>query len=144
MYNSAVFVKHYSLFCFFAEPPAAPQDVECVQVDRQSATIKWKKPKYDGGSQITGYVIEKREGRAASWVPAEETDSSASKCVIKNLIEGYEYEFRVRAKNSAGLGEPGHLAAPVIPTRPLGWFCVSFTLPIVLFSLFWMVIVSLP
>ncbi|KAH9498302.1 hypothetical protein Btru_006487 [Bulinus truncatus] len=101
------------------ESPGAPQNVECIRIDRDSVTLEWEKPRYDGGAQIKSYIVEKREGKAASWVPAAETDSSACKCTVKSLLEGYEYEFRVRAKNSAGLGEPAYLKASVIPSKPL-------------------------
>ncbi|GFO38541.1 titin, partial [Plakobranchus ocellatus] len=103
------------------EPPAAPENLECVRVEREAATLQWKKPRVDGGATITGYVVEKREGKAASWVPAGETDALTTSVtyVVQNLLEDYEYAFRVKAKNSAGLGEAAVLKESVIPSRPL-------------------------
>ncbi|GFS00827.1 titin [Elysia marginata] len=103
------------------EPPGAPENLECIRVEREAATLQWRKPRVDGGANITSYVVEKREGKAASWLPAGETDSLTTGVTytVQNLLEDYEYTFRVRAKNSAGLGEPATLKETVIPSRPL-------------------------
>lgn len=35
--------------------------------------------------------------------------------IVDGLVKGREYEFRVRAKNQAGLGEPSHASEGVVP-----------------------------
>lgn len=71
----------------------------------------------DGGSPITGYVIEKREKGSPRWIKAGETGPHDTKGTADNLDEGVEYEFRVRAVNAAGPGEPSAASNSVI-TKP--------------------------
>lgn len=66
----------------------------------------------DGGSPITGYVIEKREKGAPKWIKACETGPDC-KGRVDNLDEGVEYEFRVKAINAAGPGEPSDASKPI-------------------------------
>lgn len=41
-------------------PADAPDQPKVEKVTKDSVTLSWKKPANDGGSKITGYVIEKR------------------------------------------------------------------------------------
>ena len=41
--------------------PSAPQDLKVNKVMENSVTLKWSEPRKDGGSKITGYIIEKRD-----------------------------------------------------------------------------------
>jgi hypothetical protein len=38
-------------------------------------TVKWQKPEDSGGSDITGYVLEKMDLDIGRWVPAGEVNS---------------------------------------------------------------------
>jgi titin len=100
--------------------PSPPQDLEVTDVDKQSVTLSWKKPFREGGAPITSYIIEKRDGKAATWTQVADTGFATHVFNIDNLIEGYEYYFQVRAKNSAGVGQPATLSQPVIPSKREG------------------------
>ena len=41
-------------------PADAPDQPKIERITRDSVTLSWKKPLNDGGSRITGYIIEKR------------------------------------------------------------------------------------
>lgn len=112
--------RHVVIASFSPEPPGAPDKLEISNVGRDSATLSWRKPRYDGGAPIRGYVIQQRDGKAASWSEIGDVDASTYVFVAKGLIEGYEYFFRVAAKNSAGLGEPVENRRPVVPERQMG------------------------
>ncbi|KAK1888212.1 Titin [Dissostichus eleginoides] len=48
--------------CYVARDPCDPPGKpEAVVITRENITLQWEKPKFDGGSAITGYVVEKRE-----------------------------------------------------------------------------------
>lgn len=43
------------------DPVDPPRDVECAKVNRTNLTLQWRRPEYDGGCAITGYIVEKRD-----------------------------------------------------------------------------------
>ena len=92
--------------------PGPPIDVSVFDYDADSAMLKWQTPAYDGGSPITGYLIEKKK-KFGDWEKAHEVPGSQLKGTVVNLTEGATYEFRVRAINLAGPGEPSDIAGPV-------------------------------
>lgn len=74
--------------------------------DTDHVDLKWDPPIKDGGSPITGYIIEKKDKDGTTWTKAVELDGPVCEGRIPNLIEGETYEFRVKAVNAAGPGEP--------------------------------------
>ncbi|XP_038839281.1 titin-like [Salvelinus namaycush] len=86
--------------------PAAPTDVEITSISSETMTICWKRPESDGGSSISGYVIEKREKSGLRWVQVNTKPVNDLRVKASNLCEGCEYEYRVYAENVAGLSPP--------------------------------------
>ncbi|CAH1103156.1 unnamed protein product [Psylliodes chrysocephalus] len=99
------------------DEPGAPGTPEVTDWDKNRVDLRWTPPANDGGSPITGYVIEKREKGSPKWIKASETGPHETKGTADNLDEGVEYEFRVRAVNAAGPGEPSQASKSVI-TKP--------------------------
>ncbi|VVC89475.1 unnamed protein product [Leptidea sinapis] len=96
------------------DEPGKPGTPEVVDWDKDHVELKWQKPIKDGGAPITGYVIEKREVGSPKWVKACEVGPNDNdKATVGNLDEGTEYEFRVRAVNEAGPGEPSDASKSV-------------------------------
>ncbi|XP_012708745.3 titin [Fundulus heteroclitus] len=90
--------------CYVARDPCDPPGKpEAVVVTRDSITLQWAKPKYDGGSTITGYVVEKKELPDGRWMKVNFTNLTDSLFTVSGLTGGQNYEFRVTAKNSAGV-----------------------------------------
>ncbi|KAJ4938271.1 hypothetical protein JOQ06_002896 [Pogonophryne albipinna] len=86
--------------------PSAPTDVEVTSATSEVMTICWKRPTSDGGSRISGYIIEKREKQGVRWVRVNKKPVYDLRVKAPGLHEGCEYEFRVFAENVAGLSEP--------------------------------------
>lgn len=88
-------------------------------------TVVWAPPENDGGKSITGYILERKEKRAVRWVPCTKSPISERRMKVTNLIPNHEYQFRVKAENEVGLGEPSKPCRPVAAKDPIGEFAVA-------------------
>uniref|UniRef100_A0A8C5DMY4 Titin n=1 Tax=Gouania willdenowi TaxID=441366 RepID=A0A8C5DMY4_GOUWI len=86
--------------------PSPPMDVEVSSATSETMTVCWKRPASDGGSRISGYIVEKREKQGVRWVRVTKKPVYDLRVKATCLYEGCEYEFRVFAENAAGLSEP--------------------------------------
>lgn len=82
--------------------------------------LRWEPPLADGGSEITNYIIEKRETSRANWaLVTSNIHGHITDCSVEKLIEGHEYQFRVSAENQYGVGDPV-MTDPVTVKNPYG------------------------
>lgn len=81
-----------------------------------SCWFKWTPPKSDGGSPITGYVVEVKD-KFGNWEKAVTVPADQLTATVPNLKEGESYVFQVRAINAAGPGEASD-PTPAIITKP--------------------------
>uniref|UniRef100_A0A8D2NGL6 Titin n=1 Tax=Zonotrichia albicollis TaxID=44394 RepID=A0A8D2NGL6_ZONAL len=95
-----------------SEPPSPPSKVVLVDVTRNSASIKWEKPESDGGSKITGYIVEMQTKGSVKWSAC--TQVKTLEATVTGLSMGEEYSFRVIAVNEKGKSDPRELGVPVI------------------------------
>uniref|UniRef100_A0A8C3KHS4 Titin n=1 Tax=Calidris pygmaea TaxID=425635 RepID=A0A8C3KHS4_9CHAR len=103
-----------------AKIPGPPQNVEVTDVNRFGATLTWEPPEYDGGSPITGYVIELRNRASIKWEPTMTTGADELSAVLTDVVENEEYFFRVRAQNMVGVGKPSPATRAVKIMDPIG------------------------
>lgn len=98
-----------------AAVPDAPTGVTGTAGDG-TATLQWTAPA-DGGSAVTGYVVEQFDGKGWKTV-AEPTGTTT---VISGLTNGTAYRFRIAAKNATGTGPATSdvSVTPVAPTTPV-------------------------
>ncbi|PAA50276.1 hypothetical protein BOX15_Mlig002840g1 [Macrostomum lignano] len=95
------------------QPPGAPEGLDVTGVDESSVSLSWKKPRSDGGNKVQGYVVEYKEPSSNKWKKANDFPVKGNKMTVPGLDKNTKYEFRVRAKNDAGLGEPSAATKPV-------------------------------
>jgi len=74
--------------------------------------LKWEPPIRDGGAPITGYIIEMKDKFGTNFVKAAEVQGPVCTGTVPRLEEGNQYQFRVRAVNKAGPGEPSEATNP--------------------------------
>ena len=81
--------------------------------------MSWQPPTKDGGSPLTGYVIEQRDKRRTQWAKAGSVDKDTTSFTASKLLEDNEYVFRVTAVNAEGESEPLESKDVVKPTLPI-------------------------
>lgn len=101
------------------KPPDEAGKPEIVDFNEKSVKLKFKPPRNDGGAPVTHYIIEAKDKSSPSggWKEVAVTDSPNPEAEVDGLREGQTLQFRVRAVNDAGVGEPGepseaHLVRP--------------------------------
>uniref|UniRef100_A0A6Q2Z657 Titin n=1 Tax=Esox lucius TaxID=8010 RepID=A0A6Q2Z657_ESOLU len=87
-----------------SQSPTAPENLYVTDVSADTANLAWTKPKHDGGSRITGYVIEAQQKDSETWTHV--TTVKALDYKVTDLIENMEYVFRIMAVNSSGRSDP--------------------------------------
>ncbi|XP_073674607.1 myosin light chain kinase, smooth muscle [Garra rufa] len=85
-----------------------------------SLVLSWSGPSYDGGSAVTGYVVEVCESPGATdqWRELTAQCKSTSFRVTSGLKPQGEYCFRVRAYNAVGVSEPSQESQPIRMENP--------------------------
>uniref|UniRef100_A0A3B4TH25 Titin n=1 Tax=Seriola dumerili TaxID=41447 RepID=A0A3B4TH25_SERDU len=109
--------------CVARDPCDPPGTPEAIHVTKDTIVIQWTKPEYDGGSNITGYTVEKRDLPEGRWVRANFTNVIETKFTMTGLTENAQYDFRVIAKNAVGtISKPsfnsGPITTPFVPPGP--------------------------
>nr|CAD7423859.1 unnamed protein product [Timema monikensis] len=108
--------------------PSSPTNLTVVDVTSKSVTIQWGPPTSTGGTELTGYIVEKRQSSSNKWTKVVTLEPSVTQHCIANLKEKSEWFFRVSAENSIGLSPPAstelvslktHATVPSPPTAPL-------------------------
>jgi titin len=109
------------VFVYIVGPPSPPIHPLIGKVlSHDSVELSWQLPEDDGGSPITGYLIEKRDVSRTMWARVEKTDGSTLKLLVKNLNEGSELFFRVSAINKQGQSEALEMPKPIKMKSPFG------------------------
>lgn len=93
--------------------PSPPGTPKVLKVGKNYVDLTWEPPTNDGGSRITGYMIEKRESGSAIWTKCSDYNITDTSYTVINLTERSDYEFRVFAVNAAGKSEPSTCTTPV-------------------------------
>lgn len=81
------------------------------------------KPVYDGGSEITSYIVEQKAADEKEWVSiSSKGEVRTTEYVASHLKAGMYYFFRISAVNCAGVGRPIEIIQPVQAKDILGLF----------------------
>ncbi|XP_064188960.1 M-protein, striated muscle isoform X2 [Anguilla rostrata] len=101
--------------------PGPPHDLQVSEVRKDSLVLLWKPPVYQGRDPVNGFYVDIKEAEAEeeAWRGVNEKATEKIYMKIKDLKEGVNYVFRVRAQNKAGVGKASQPTEPVLAeTRP--------------------------
>ena len=105
---------------FITGPPSTPVGpLSATDIDGTELTLSWQPPEHDGGSPLTGYFIEKREGRKAFWAKVATIGPEETKYRVKDLTVDTDYAFRVTAENKNGSSKPLEMGEQVTVKKPI-------------------------
>uniref|UniRef100_A0A672TG49 Titin n=1 Tax=Strigops habroptila TaxID=2489341 RepID=A0A672TG49_STRHB len=92
--------------------------IEISSVSAESCVLTWKEPEDDGGSEITNYIVEKRESGTTAW---QLVNSSVKRTQVKvtHLTKYQEYSFRVSSENRFGVSKPLE-SKTIVAEHPFG------------------------
>lgn len=99
-----------------------------------SLTLSWLVPEKDGGSPILDYIIEIRETKADTWT--QFGTSTVTHIFVEKLIKDRSYEFRICARNDAGIGPALITEDSIVAGRKISKFIGHFEAVIFVFVLF--------
>lgn len=121
--------------------PGPPASAKYDEVFATNIKLSWVPPWKDGGAPVTNYIIDKRETSRANWAQvSSKVKGDTLEFNVGKLIENHEYQFRIRAENTWGVGD-ALITNPVITKNPFSesmqffFQCLSFFL-----SLFFLVV----
>lgn len=95
-------------------PPKGP--LQYPAITQEQITLEWLPPDDNGGSELTGYIVEMSEYAVENW---RQVPGYCPKCTftVKGLTEGKKYQLRVRAENMYGVSDPLE-GNPVVAKSP--------------------------
>lgn len=83
-----------------------------MSFNKYSVKLAWCEPEDDGGSPVTGYIIEKCDLQTGVWRRA--MTSKHPQCTVECLEEHKEYKFRILSENFIGISQPGEESDSVV------------------------------
>ena len=116
-YFAYIYTYNIEIILTFSDEPDAPGRPQITDWDKDHVDLQWPEPASDGGSPITGYIVQKKEKGSPYWINAIHVPPNQTNATVPDLTEGQEYEFRVIAVNAAGQSEPSE-PSDLITAKP--------------------------
>ena len=93
-------------FSYLTTAPGPPKQIKMISIGEQQMVLSWSPPDYVGGSNLKGYIIEHKGVNDKTWIAANQQLEQDTNFTVHNLNWMVQYEFRVKAVNQAGAGQP--------------------------------------
>lgn len=106
----------------FPDKPSPPRNLHVKEVYKDYIVVGWEVPESDGGSPITGYVVEKRDAKRTAYVKAATVEGKTFSLKVPKLVEGNEYYFQVCAENEIGQSDWTMTDQPIKARLPFGHY----------------------
>jgi len=99
--------------------PLEPTNLHVTSTNAGAISVAWNAPKTDGGTAITGYIVEYCRSGSTNWVKSGATEAFAFD--LTDLKEGELYFVRVFSENIAGRSKKAtEISEPVRAKKALG------------------------
>ncbi|KAM8739702.1 myosin-binding protein C, slow-type isoform 4-T4 [Acanthopagrus schlegelii] len=95
--------------------PDAPEAPLVPVVGGDWCSMTWEPPKYDGGSPILGYFVERKKKQSSRWMRLNFDLIKETQFEPKKMIEGVPYEVRIFAVNAIGVSKPSEPSKAFTP-----------------------------
>lgn len=93
-------------FAMYYDVPSSPTKVHALSIQRDGCRLGYDRPISDGGSRITGYLIEYKYNMFTRWVRVNRFANVDLEYQVTGMIEGRSARFRVSAINDVGISNP--------------------------------------
>lgn len=100
-----------------SDVPGPVVNLKTVVVTKKNITLTWADPLDNGGSDIIGYEVLRKDAKMKLF--RQPIEMASCKCDIQGLLAGEEYDFRVVARNKYGDGAPADIG-PILAEDPKG------------------------
>jgi len=108
------------LYCFGAVAPSEPVGVSAESGDGY-VEVRWGKPEDDGGAEIEGYRVYRREvsgsGDGGNFTLLADVGSDVYRYRDEDVVNGWRYEYYVVAYNREGEGNSSEVVMGVAKSR---------------------------
>ena len=119
-YNSSHTLIYISIL---SGPPGSPSAPEPLEVSKKSVELTWKAPEEeDGDLPLIGYFIERSQAQNYRWIRMNRDPEADMHYIVKDLMEGTDYVFRIIAVNKVGEGPPGPKSGNITAKNPWGTY----------------------
>uniref|UniRef100_A0A672IA26 Titin n=1 Tax=Salarias fasciatus TaxID=181472 RepID=A0A672IA26_SALFA len=99
--------------------PGPPGTPNVVAFTKDSITIGWNEPVSDGGNEVIGYHVERKERSSIMWYKINKSIVKGNIFKTTGLEDGVAYEFRVSAENMAGVGKASKASEAILALDPI-------------------------
>ena len=110
---------------YLADPPGPPENPQITEVFKDHVTLTWQPPAFDGGSEVTGYYVERAVSTSTRWLKVTKEAISELTFTDKEVIEDNEYKYQISAENKVGVGPPASPSDSVTVKDPWSKFTKS-------------------
>ena len=104
------------------EIPSKLETPEIGDISKGKCRVNWKPPPSDGGSPVTGYMVQKSSPGTNKWETLPKVTSRTSTIPttlpLSKLPDDTPVQFRVAAENKTGLGPYSSPSEPIIAKDP--------------------------
>lgn len=100
--------------------PDAPGTPEFTDKSPSFITLTWTAPNNDGGTPVTGYILETKGRFMSRWTRVTRDQITETTFKVTNVKQDEEYQYRVIAINKKGESEPSKPSDVIKATFPFG------------------------